>query len=81
MKLYRHFDKDKLMEIAKQANNKQIVKDVSYAAFKQYHDGNVLCEWIENTAFIIFLIQKENVRVIGLCTTIQNRGGGMQKCF
>lgn len=79
MKLYRTFHKERLTEIAKNADNKQIVKDVNYAAFLAYHGAkNLYCEWFDS-AFIIGQYQKDCFRIIGLCTTVEVRGKGYAK--
>lgn len=79
MKLYSYFDKDRLLEIAKAADNKQIVKDVNYASFLQFHGTKLYCEWIDDGAFIIGQSQKKAFRIIGLCTRMECRGKGLAK--
>lgn len=78
MKLYRTFHKERLTEIAKNADNKQIVKDVNYAAFLAYHGATLYCEWFD-FAFIIGQYQRDCFRIIGLCTTVNARGNGYAK--
>lgn len=79
MKIYSTFNKERLTEIAKNADNKQIVKDVNYAAFLVFHGAkNLYCEWFDG-AFIIGQYQKDCFRVIGLCTRTDMRGKGYAK--
>ena len=79
MILHNEFNKDSLLEIAKNAGNKQIVKDVHYAAFLSYHKAkNLYCEWFDG-AFIIGQYQKKHFRIIGLCTRLDCRGKGYAK--
>ena len=76
MILYTKFDKERLLDIARNADNKQIVKDVNYAAFLLFHGAkNLYCEWF-SSAFIIGLWQRNCFRVIGLCTRSDARGKG-----
>lgn len=79
MKLYKYFDKDRLLEIAKAADNKQIVKDVNYASFLAFHGTQLYCEWIDEGAFIIGQFQKKSFRIIGICTKKECRGKGFAK--
>lgn len=52
MRLYQTFDKERLTEIARLADNRQIIKDVNYAAFLVFHGArNIYCEWFDS-AFI-----------------------------
>lgn len=79
MRLYKTFDKERLTEIARLADNRQIIKDVNYAAFLVFHGArNIYCEWFES-AFIIGQYQKKCFRIIGLCTTKEARGRGYAK--
>ena len=65
MRLYQTFDKERLTEIARLADNRQIIKDVNYAAFLVFHGArNIYCEWFES-AFIIGQYQKKCFRIIG----------------
>lgn len=79
MKLYSHYDKEKLLDIAKNSGNKQIVKDVNYASFLVFHGTKLYCEWIDEGAFIIGQYQKSAFRIIGLCTKLECRGKGLAK--
>jgi len=77
MKLYRDYDYQKLLEIGRTSENKQVVKDVSFTRVVYHHNKKSLyCERIEDFCFIIGQVQKNQFRIIGMYTKKEFQGRG-----
>lgn len=77
-KLYKGFDQRVCLEIAKNADNRQVVKDVSYAGFLHAHNPNsIYCERIDEKAFLLGQVQKGAFRIIGIGTHVDWRRKGL----
>jgi hypothetical protein len=78
MKVYHGFDANACLDIAKAADNKQIVKDVNYAKFIHFHNPNsIYCEMLDDKSFIIGQVQKNSFRIIGMGTRCSNKRQGL----
>lgn len=77
MKIWRGYNENELLRIAKAADNKQVLADVRYASFVRYHNPqSIYCERTDN-AFILGQFQKGAFRIIGMATTVECRGKGI----
>lgn len=77
LKIYSGFDYDALKDIAKNANNKQIVLDVSYGQMLNFNPSSMYCERVNDMAFIIGQVQKERFRIIGMGTKEAHKRKGL----
>lgn len=78
LKIYSGFDYDALKDIAKNANNKQIVRDVSYGQMlNHFNPSSMYCERVNDMAFIIGQVQKERFRIIGMGTKEAHKRKGL----
>lgn len=80
MKLFQGFNKSIYKAIAKKCDNAQLLDDVSYAGFLAFHNGGdfaIYAERIDEKAFIVGRKLKDSLRIIGLGTATEARGGGL----
>lgn len=78
LKLYKGFDYAALKDIAKNANNQQIIRDVEYGKLLNHvSPANMYCERINDMAFIIGQVQKERFRIIGMGTKEAHKRKGL----
>lgn len=74
--VYRVFDKEPLLEIARATGVRQTVADVNYASFLNYHaPRKVYVEYV-NGAFILASKNKKDFRIIGMATAKEYQGQG-----
>lgn len=80
MRLFQGYNESTYKAIARKCDNAQLVKDVGYASFLAYHNGGscaIYAERVDDIAFILCQKQRDALRIIGLGTAIEARGGGL----
>lgn len=82
MVIYKEFDKESCLAIARAAGNTQIVKDVAYACFLSFHNKeSIYCERIDDKAFLVGQTQKKCFRIIGMGTKNEYKRQGLATCL
>ena len=77
MKIYKDFNDAIYKEIAKASGVKQTEKDIGYAKFVYYHNPEKrYSERIDEDAWILACINKNNFRIIGMATKKEAQGRG-----
>lgn len=75
--IFEGWNEAKLKEIARDCDNKQIVKDVGYFQFLNYHKSKGLfCEYTQDS-FCIGKLNKDHFRIIGMGTRTSCRRKGL----
>lgn len=77
MKIYNDWNEAIYKNIARKTGVQQTVKDVSYARFAFYHSPQKrYAERIDEDAFILGVVNKNNFRIIGMGTNKEMQGKG-----
>lgn len=78
MKIYKDFNEEIYMSIAKDSGVKQTEKDIAYAKFCYFHNPKKrYSERIDEDAWILGCINKNNFRIIGMATRKEAQGKGL----
>ena len=86
MKLYSGWNEQACKDIAREADNEQVVRDVQYGRFiHHHHPATLYCERIDDKAFLLGQVQKDKFRIIGMGTktAYKRQGFGsllLQRC-
>lgn len=80
MLIIKGFDEQALKAIAKKADNKQLVKDVSYLRTVNFFNPEKLyCERLDDVAFFCGSKNSDHFRIIGIGVRADKRGNGYGK--
>ena len=79
MIFFHDFNEKALKQVAREADNQQLVKDVAYMRIPAYHSPESVYVERSEKAFILGQYQKDAFRIIGLATTLDARGQGWAK--
>ena len=77
MKIIKDFDESIFLDIAKASGVKQTVADIGYAKFCYYHSKDKrYAERIDEDAWILGVVNKDSLRIIGMATRQSAQGKG-----
>lgn len=80
MRIIKGYDASALKKIAKNCNNKQIIKDVGYTGLVAYRNPEkVYCERLDDIAFFTGYHNSDHFRIIGIGVRKDQQGKGYGK--